>query len=105
MEIADILVVNKADRPGVENTERALGSTLELAHPTKRVFRHHGQTMSIHAPEIDTNIWIPPINTTISTDGKGIPELADSIAKHIVHFRHSGHCALRDRARLGSELE
>ncbi len=50
LEIADVLVINKADRPGVENTERALRSTLELAHPTKRVFRHHGQTMSISAP-------------------------------------------------------
>src|SRR5512132_1575799 len=46
LEIADILVINKADRPGVENTERALRSTLELAHPTKRVFRHHGQAMT-----------------------------------------------------------
>lgn len=105
LEIADILVVNKADRPGVENTERALRTTLELAHPTKRVFRHHGQTMAIDAPEADSNIWIPPINKTISTDGKGIPELADSIAKHIAHLRQSGDWSLRDRARLGSELE
>src|SRR5689334_22633522 len=105
LEIADILVVNKADHPGVENTERALRTTLELAHPTKRVFRHHGQTTSIDAPEIDANIWIPPINQTVSTDGKGIPELADSIAKHIAHLRQSGDWALRDRARLGSELE
>ena len=105
LEIADVLVVNKADHPGVENTERALRSTLELAHPTKRVFRHHGQTLSIDASEIDSNIWIPPINKTISTDGKGIPELADSIAKHIAHLRQSGDWALRDRARLGSELD
>jgi LAO/AO transport system kinase len=105
LEIADILVVNKADRPGVENTERALRTSLELAHPTKRIFRHHGQTTSIDTPEADSNIWIPPINKTISTDGKGIPELADSIAKHIAHLRQSGDWALRDRARLGSELE
>jgi GTPase len=105
LEIADVLVVNKADRPGVENTMRALRSTLELAHPTKRVFRHHGQTMSIDAPEVDATIWIPPINKTISTDGTGIQELADSIAKHVAHLRQSGEWALRDRARLGSELE
>jgi len=105
LEIADILVVNKADRPGVENTERALRTTLELAHPTKRIFRHHGQTLSIEAPEYDANIWIPPINKTISTDGNGIPELADSIAKHIAHLRQSGDWALRDRSRLRSELE
>jgi LAO/AO transport system kinase len=104
LEIADILIVNKADRPGVENTERALRTTLELAHPTKRVFRHHGQTISIDAPEVDSRIWIPPIHKTISTDGKGIPELAESIEKHKTHLQQSGDWALRDRARLGSEL-
>lgn len=104
LEIADILIVNKADRPGVENTERALRTTLELAHPTKRVFRHHGQTISIDAPEVDARIWIPPIHKTISTDGKGIPELAESIEKHKTHLQQSGDWALRDRARLGSEL-
>lgn len=105
LEIADVLVVNKADRPGVENTERALRSTLELAHPTKHIFRHHGQAMTVDAPENDTKIWIPPINKTISTDGTGIPELADSIAKHEAHLRQSGDWGLRDRARLGSEME
>ncbi len=105
LEIADVLVINKADRPGVENTERALRTTLELAHPTKRVFRHHGQSMTIDAPETSANIWIPPINKTVATDGKGIPELADSIARHEAHLRHNGEWALRDRARLRSELE
>ena len=105
LEIADILVVNKADRPGVEHTERALRTTLELAHPTKRIFRHHGQTISIDAPEADSKIWIPPIHKTISTDGKGIAELAESIEKHKAHLHQSGDWALRDRARLGSELE
>jgi LAO/AO transport system kinase len=105
LEIADILVINKADRPGVENTERALRSTLELAHPTKRVFRHHGQAMSVGTPNTDATLWIPPINKTVATEGKGIAELAESIAKHVAHLRQSGDWAARDRARLGSELE
>lgn len=105
LEIADVLVINKADRPGVENTERALRTTLGLAHPSKRVFRHHGQTMSIDMPEADSKIWIPPINKTIATDGTGIPELANSIAKHVEHIHKSGEWTLRDRARLGFELE
>jgi LAO/AO transport system kinase len=109
LEIADILVVNKADRPGVENTERALRSTLELAHPTRRVFRHHGRDMHVDeaspsSQENDT-IWMPPIHKTISTEGKGIAELAESIAKHVAHLRQSGDWAARDRARLGSEME
>jgi LAO/AO transport system kinase len=105
LEIADVLVINKADRPGVENTERALRSTLELAHPTKRAFRHHGQTMSISAQTNDSTIWIPPINKTVATEGKGIAELAESIANHAAHLRQSGDWATRDRARLGSEME
>ena len=105
LEIADVLVVNKADRPGVENTERALRSTLELAHPTKRIFHHHGQAMTIESPETDATLWIPPIIKTISTDGTGIPELADSIAKHKAHLHQSGDWAARDRARLRSEME
>ncbi len=108
LEIADILVINKADRPGVENTERALRSTLELAHPTKRVFRHHGRSMEVAASThdgSDSNLWIPPINKTISTGGKGIAELAESIARHVGHLRQSGDWAARDRARLGSEME
>jgi len=105
LEIADVLVINKADRPGVENTERALRTTLELAHPTKRIFRHHGQAISVDAPEADAKIWIPPINKTVATDGKGTAELAESIAKHVEHIRQSGDWALRDRARLGSEME
>src|SRR5512146_1733902 len=56
LEIADVLVVNKADRPGVENTERALRSTLELAHPSRRVFRHHGQTVSVPASVVDPSL-------------------------------------------------
>lgn len=110
LEIADVLVINKADRPGVEITERALRSTLELAHPTKRVFRHHGRAMSVEdsstsQSEINKTIWIPPINKTVATEGKGIAELAQSIAKHADHLRQSGDWAIRDRSRLGSELD
>jgi LAO/AO transport system kinase len=105
LEIADVLVINKADRPGVENTERALRSTLELAHPMKRVFRHHGRDMSIAAPATDSSLWIPPINKTIATEGKGIAEVAESIARHAAHLRQNGDWATRDRARLESEVE
>ena len=110
LEIADVIVINKADRPGVEVTERALRSTLELAHPTKRVVRHHGKNMSTgdySITQTDTNkiIWIPPINKTVATEGKGIAELAESIARHADHLRQSGDWAARDRARLVSELD
>jgi LAO/AO transport system kinase len=105
LEIADVLVINKADRPGVEHTERALRSTLELAHPTKRVFRHHGQSMTVSAPPVDTHIWIPPIIKTVATEGKGFDQLIESISKHAAHLRETGDWSARDRARLSSEME
>ncbi len=107
LEIADILVINKADHSGVENTERSLRGMLELAHPVRRVFRHHGQSMVMEAPKEnrEENIWIPPIQRTVATEGSGITELAEAIATHAQHLRQSGDWARRERARLESELE
>ena len=107
LEIADILVVNKADRPGVENTEKALKSMLDLAHPTRREFIHHGITMNVPAPKEDpqAKMWIAPILRTVSIEGQGIVELAEAIAQHAAHLRHSGDWALRERTRLEVELE
>jgi LAO/AO transport system kinase len=50
-------------------------------------------------------MWIPPIIKTISTDGTGIPELAEAVAKHETHLHQSGDWTARDRARLRSEVE
>ena len=117
LEIADILVVNKADRPGVENTEKALKSMLDLAHPLQRVYLHHGKIESAGIPpaldaaqaegknKITKELWIPPIQKTISTEGKGIPELAEQIAKHAAYLRISGGWEAREQARLESEME
>src|SRR3990172_7974301 len=49
LEIADVLVVNKADRPGADNTEKALRAMLELAGPS-RTEMHHGRLMTAASP-------------------------------------------------------
>jgi LAO/AO transport system kinase len=109
LEIADILVINKADRPGLENTERALRGMLEMAHPVKRVFQHHGKTEIIAAPgdaqEHMSQLWIPPIQKTNANDGSGVTELAESIGRHASHLESSGDWSLRERSRLESELD
>jgi len=108
LEIADILVVNKADRPGVENTERALRSMLELAHPAPRVFIHHGQIESLTSPESTSEgngFWLPPIVRTIATKGDGLPELVSAINEHQQHLKETGERQNRDRARLQAELD
>ena len=56
LEIADILVINKADRPGVEITERALKGMLNLAHPTERVFQHPTAGVAHHRGNPDQDV-------------------------------------------------
>ncbi len=55
MEIADVFVVNKADRPGVEQTQREIESMLSLGHVPVPIFR------------------------TVAIDGTGIAELTDHL--------------------------
>jgi LAO/AO transport system kinase len=56
-------------------------------------------------PNQNVNLWIPPIQKTVSTEGKGIPELVAAIARHVEHLRSSGDWTLRERTRLEVELE
>jgi LAO/AO transport system kinase len=111
LEIADILVINKADRPGVENTERALKSMLELAHPTPRYFKgiRHQENSGFEArkgkPEAGAPFWLPPIKKTVSTEGVGIREVLEQIDRHRDHLLKSGDWERRERARLQSEFE
>lgn len=55
MEIADVFVINKADRPGADQTEREIQAMLSLGHET------------------------PPIFKTVAIDGTGISALADHL--------------------------
>jgi LAO/AO transport system kinase len=106
LEIADILVINKADQPGADNTERALRSMLELAHPMPHVFRHHGQfTRENLPPAADTPLWLPPVQRTVATQGSGIADLAEAIYQHRQHLEHSGEWRRREQTRLESEME
>ena len=109
LEIADILVINKADHSGVDATERALKTMLELAHPVKRVFQHHGQAFEVPAHEVnDENghpIWIPLIRRTVAPESKGLPELLEAINAHVDYLRESGDWARREEARLETEFD
>ncbi len=108
LEIADILVINKADRPGVENTERALKGMLELAHPTRHVFQHHGRRMVVEAPTKEDeqyDIWIPEIKRTIAKNGEGISELGEAIARHVAFLRKTDEWSRQTRTQLQSTFD
>jgi LAO/AO transport system kinase len=104
LEVADLLVINKADRPGVENTEKALRSALELAQTRTGGYDHHGQQMKLESATALALPWRIPIVRTIATEGTGLPELVDQIAAHAEFLRNSGQWERREAARLISEL-
>ncbi|MBE0696265.1 MAG: methylmalonyl Co-A mutase-associated GTPase MeaB, partial [Anaerolineaceae bacterium] len=95
LEIADIMVVNKCDLPGADQTARALKVMLELAHPVRR-----GRT---GAPE--TINWQAPVILACSTGCQGIDEILDSIRLHMETINRTGERFQRDRERLQNSLE
>jgi LAO/AO transport system kinase len=113
LEIADILVINKADRPGVENTERALKSMLQLAHPVEHVFQnqvaHHQlypeQQPAESADVGEERLWEIPLTRTVATTGEGVGKLGVFIDQHRAYLKNGGGWSRREKYRLQSELD
>ena len=101
LEIADVLVVNKSDLPGAENTLRALRGMLGLAHPVRR----GANSRSAGLAASDAPIWITPILQTVAGSGGGIPALLEAIDSHRVYLAATGELAGKERARAAAELE
>ncbi|HMA36447.1 MAG TPA: methylmalonyl Co-A mutase-associated GTPase MeaB [Chloroflexia bacterium] len=83
LEVADILVINKADKEGATKLATTLRGMLSLAH---------------------TPGWSPPIVQTVAATGQGVPELLAAIANHRGYLEHSGARTDRTRARLRAEV-
>lgn len=108
LEIADIFVVNKADRPGVERTVAALQTMLELGHASAKRVLHHGQFMTTSdSPESveDLSGWEIPVLKTMALKADGIAAVVEAIDQHRVHLHQSGELLDRNRNRLIEELE
>jgi LAO/AO transport system kinase len=111
LEIADILVVNKADRPGVDKTLRALEMMLEIENGGARMIRHHGQLLRVETPAAlaadwdGENRWKVIVMKTVAADGSGIVELRDRIEAHWRWLEESGEMAIREQLRIANTLE
>jgi LAO/AO transport system kinase len=84
LEIADVLVVNKADRPGADETARDLAQMLSLAKDRP---------------------WKTPIVRTSAQTGDGLPQLMEAIDKHRAWSRESGEGLERRRGAARAEVE
>ncbi|MBZ0309002.1 MAG: methylmalonyl Co-A mutase-associated GTPase MeaB [Anaerolineae bacterium] len=103
LEIADILVVNKADRPGADNTVRVLKTMLTLGHRQQYV-AHHGRMMLHPAESAEIDTWEVPVLKTVASESKGVEELLSAIHHHHEHLQSTGQHEKRERQRLESEL-
>ena len=83
LEIADVFVINKADRPGVDETRRDLERMLDLTNRPG---------------------WRPPIVATTAPVGDGVDELWDALRAHRQHLESTGELEPRRAARVGDEL-
>ena len=110
LEIADILVVNKADRPGADRTVQALEMMLELDGGGPRQIRHHGQLLQVELPALDNATsaaarWQVTVMRTVATGGDGIEALRNQIEAHHTWLDQSGERTQRDQARIAHTLE
>ena len=85
MEIADIFVINKADRKGADETRRDLEQMLDLS-------------------DLAHDAWRPPILQTTATSGEGVEELWNTVAQHREHSTTTGLLQRRRSFRLREEL-
>ena len=84
MEIADIFVINKADREGADRLEREVVDMLSLGHARQ---------------------WTPPVIRTIACDGVGITELKQAISRYEDYLQSSGMGARRRIENWRTRLE
>ncbi len=105
LEIADILVVNKADRDGVQSTVNALLAMLDLGKSARSVLHHGALLPTANPAPAPENRWRPPIVKTIASEGKGVDELITAIAQHRAYLAEHPEGQQRVRVRAAIELE
>ena len=87
LEVADVLVVNKADRPGADDVRRDLEHMLDLGHITG-INQH----------------WRPEIIMTTATTGDGALKVHQAIQAHRAHLAETGRLQDRRRSRIRQEV-
>lgn len=83
MEIGDVFVVNKADRPGADRSAFELEMMLDMKEGERS--------------------WRPPVLKTVARDGEGITEVADAVEEHLEHLHESGE--FHEHRQRRTELE
>lgn len=102
MEIADLFVVNKADRPGADRIRQELEVAIGIrwGKAFRHVPAHHGVDLAPRprariADDDDGTRWEPPVLATSAAAAQGVAEVAEALDGHFGFLERSG--ALRER--------
>lgn len=109
LEIADILVINKADHPGADQTLRNLKTMVEMGHQPTLNGKHRlsdpANTSNTQANHETTQGWKPPVLKTIATESSGINALIEAISKHADWLKNSGEWQEKDKRSIRSSID
>ena len=105
-ELADVIAVNKADRPGAERLAKDVRQVIELRSPLVSEARGHappsagvGDPSSGDGDTSAGDPWVPPVVLTEGTAGKGADDLLLHIERHRMHMEAHGEVERRRRRR------
>lgn len=99
MEVADVLVVNKADQPGAEDAQESLRQALRLA-----VRSQHLQEGLNESPDSGLS-WHPPVIPTVALAGQGIDTLCAWLRRHRDYLLRSGRLATLNEAHAQRRMQ
>jgi LAO/AO transport system kinase len=116
MEIADVFVVNKSDRPGADrlrnDVELMLG--LRKGHSYSNMPAHHGVDLKRmknparvareEARDDTAPAWTPPVLRAVAAKGEGVTEIMESLERHFAYLEKSGELRSRRRKRLAERV-
>jgi LAO/AO transport system kinase len=115
MEIADIFVVNKGDRPGADRLRNDIELMLGLRRgsTSAKMPGHHGVSLKSFNPiriareaakADDADQWTPPVLGTVAAKGEGIDLLLEAVDRHFHYLETSGGLKGRRRSRLRNQV-
>jgi len=112
MEIADIFVINKSDRPGADRLRNDVELMLGLRKGTSyaNMPAHHGVDLkrmmnparvAREAAQVKSpDSWTPPVLRAVAAKGEGITEIQNALEKHFAYLEDSGELRNRRRQRI-----
>ena len=105
MEIADLFIVNKADRPGAEKLQHEIEVTLGIrkGNAFRRIRSHHGASLGrrVEPPAAGPEAaWEPPVLLVTATNGLGVEVVVEKLAAHLETATRSGDLGYRRRQRV-----